>query len=200
MALKKSRYDKDVFYFFTITCFKWLNLFEITYLYDHIYDWFDILKTKKIKLTAFVIMPNHMHAIIYFPSEKANTKFKVGPDKSINQIIGTGKRFMAYEIVKRLKNHNEKEILELLIKGVKEEENIKGKIHQVFQPSFDLKVIVSGKFLVQKINYIHTNPVMKKWNLVEDYRKYQHSSAGFYELEDYKGYPVTHFADFTGVP
>jgi len=200
MALKKSRYDKDVFYFFTITCFNWLNLFEITNLYNHIYNWFDLLKTNGIEITAFVLMPNHMHAIIFYPSEKAKIKIKVDSDKSINQIIGSGKRFMAYEIVKRLKNRNEKEILDLLIKGVKEEETLKGKIHQVFQPSFDLKVVVSRKFLVQKINYIHTNPVLKKWNLVEDYRNYQHSSAGFYELEDYNGYPVTHFADFTGVP
>jgi len=200
MAIKKSRYDKDVFYFFTFTCFKWQNLFEITNLYDHIYNWFDILKTKGIKITAFIVMPNHLHAIIFYPSEASNSKLKINSDKSINQLIGTGKRFMAYEIVKRLKTRNEKEILQLLIKGVKEEENLKGKIHQVFQPSFDLKVIVSRKFLVQKIKYIHTNPVLKKWNLVDDYRNYPHSSAGFYELEDYEGYPVTHFADFSGVP
>lgn len=200
MALKKSRYDKDVFYFFTLTCYKWLNLFEITNLHDHIYNWFDILKSKGIKITAFVVMPNHLHAIIFYPSEVPNSKLKINSDKSINQIIGTGKRFMAYEIVKRLKNRNEKRVLKLLNKGVKEKENLKGKIHQVFQPSFDLKLIVSRKFLVQKINYIHTNPVLKKWNLIEDYRKYLHSSAGFYELEDYNGYPVTHFADFSGVP
>ncbi|MBI5404470.1 MAG: hypothetical protein HY959_13865 [Ignavibacteriae bacterium] len=193
MALKKSRYDKDVFYFFTITCYKWINLFSSTKIYDHIYSWFDILKSKGIQITAFTIMPNHLHAIIFYPSEKSKINSQTNSEKSINQIIGTGKRFMAYEIIKRLKDNKEKEIMKTLIKGVKEEENRKGKIHQVFQPSFDLKIIVTRKFLVQKINYIHMNPVVPKWNLVDDYRYYPHSSAGFYELENYNGYPVTHF-------
>jgi len=35
----------------------------------------------------------------------------------------------------------------------------------------------------QKINYIHTNPVLPKWNLVNEPQDYRYSSAGFY----YKG-------------
>jgi len=41
------------------------------------------------------MMPNHVHALIYF--SKTN--------KPINKIVGDGKRFMAYEIVKRLKRN-----------------------------------------------------------------------------------------------
>ena len=37
-------------------------------------------------------MPNHVHAMISFSKT----------EKSINRIIGDGKRFMAYEIIKRL--------------------------------------------------------------------------------------------------
>lgn len=34
---------------------------------------------------------------------------------------------------------------------------------------------------MQKLDYIHKNPVSKRWQLVEDYTEYKFSSAGFYE-------------------
>ncbi len=35
--------------------------------------------------------------------------------------------------------------------------------------------------LEQKLDYIHANPISGKWNLVDDYANYEHSSARFYE-------------------
>ena len=49
-------------------------------------------------------MPNHLHALIAF----RNT------NQSINTIIGNGKRFMAYEIIKRLEQQKEIELLQRL--------------------------------------------------------------------------------------
>jgi len=40
-------------------------------------------------------MPNHLNAILYFPEQGFN----------LNTIIANGKRFMAYQIVNRLKNY-----------------------------------------------------------------------------------------------
>ncbi|HEY5533317.1 MAG TPA: hypothetical protein VIL99_00040 [Ignavibacteria bacterium] len=105
MSTKKEKYNKDTFYFCTITCFEWIPLFEITNLYDHIYKWFRILKSKKIYVVGFVIMPNHMH----------------------------------------------------------------------------LKELVTEKYVIQKLNYIHKNPISGKYNLVDDYTLYKYSSARFYE-------------------
>ena len=34
----------------------------------------------------------------------------------------------------------------------------------------------------QKLEYIHHDPAKGKWKLVDDFTKYPHSSAGFYEL------------------
>ena len=42
-------------------------------------------------------MPNHIHLLVSFINAK----------QSINTIIGNGKRFMAYEIIKRLEVNNE---------------------------------------------------------------------------------------------
>ena len=32
-----------------------------------VYNWFDILKNDKIEIIAYVIMPKHVHRILYFP-------------------------------------------------------------------------------------------------------------------------------------
>ena len=58
-------------------------------------------------------------------------------------------------------------------------EKKKGQIHKVFRDSFDAKPIFSQKFLIQKINYIHHNPVSGKWMLVKNFIEYEHSSASF---------------------
>lgn len=66
-------------------------MFEITNGYGVVYRWFDYLKCKGHYINGYVIMPNHLHAIIAFK----NT------GKKVNGIVGNGKRFMAYELVKK---------------------------------------------------------------------------------------------------
>ncbi len=53
-------------------------------------------------------MSNHVHATIAFRESK----------KSINTIVGDGKRFMSYEIVKRLTASGQTAILQQLQDGV----------------------------------------------------------------------------------
>ena len=47
----------------------------------------------------------------------------------------------------------------------------------------------------QKLDYIHQNPVSGKWQLVDDYTEYTHSSAGFYGLDEKIKFPVRHYKD-----
>lgn len=111
------------------------------------------MKAEKIDTVAYVIMPNHLHCILHFPKA----------DFNLNTIIGNAKRFMAYEIVKRLKEIKETGLLELLAAGVTEREKRKSQLHKVFKESFDAKPIFSDKFLMQKLDYIHHNPVSGNW-------------------------------------
>ncbi len=62
MSVKTIQLEKNQIYFCTFTCYKWLNLFEITNYYDNIYKWFDILKNYNNKMIGYVIMPNHIHS------------------------------------------------------------------------------------------------------------------------------------------
>jgi REP element-mobilizing transposase RayT len=67
-------------------------LFKEAQAYDTVYKWFDHLYNNNICVTGYVIMPNHVHVMLYFAEMP----------KSLNTIIANGKRFMAYEIIKRL--------------------------------------------------------------------------------------------------
>ena len=172
-------------YYCTFTCFNWLPLIEITNSYDIVYNWFNILKETKISTIAYVIMPNHLHCIMHFPEENFD----------LNKIIGNAKRFMAYEIVKRLKERKETALLELLTTAVTEREKKKGQLHKVFKDSFDAKPLFSDKFLMQKLDYIHHNPVSGKWQLTKDFVAYEHSSASFYEEGKVRHFLPVHFRD-----
>jgi hypothetical protein len=77
--------------------------------------------------------------------------------------------------------------------AVSVEDTKKGQKHRVFESSFDMKLCQDYKFIQQKLNYIHANPLSKKWNLVEDPVAYTHSSARFYELDKQGVYDVTHY-------
>jgi REP element-mobilizing transposase RayT len=164
-------------------------LFEITNGYDIVYKWFDYLKSKGHYIIGYVIMPNHVHALIGFSSSV----------KSINTIIGNGKRFMAYEIIKRLTARNEIELLEELSRRVSKREEKRGKLHEVFEESFDWKECRSDKFIDQKLDYMHDNPCRGVWDLAENPADYLHSSAKFYLTGEQSFYVVTHCGELNDI-
>lgn len=158
-------------YFLSFTCYQWLPLIEEVKAYDTVYKWFDSLHKKKTYVTGYTIMPNHLHVMLYFPQMP----------KSLNVVVGNAKRFMAYEIVKRLKEKKADDVLATLRSGVSANEAKKGQVHKVFESSFDAKECYSIKFIDQKIEYMHNNPVSGKWQLANDFTEYEHSSASYYE-------------------
>ncbi len=114
---------------------------------------------------------------------------------NLNTIISNGKRFMAYEIINRLEAKENFVVLQYLEGLVSERERKKGQLHKVFKNSFDAKAIITHHFLLQKINYIHNNPVSGKWMLAKDFVEYNHSSASFYELQLSKFFKPMHYID-----
>ena len=129
MAIKLTQPEKEQIYFCTFTCLEWMHLFKITDLYDEIYKWFDILTKRNHQISGFVIMPNHLHMIIYVAEDKS----------TINTILGNGKRFLAYEIVRRLETEKREAILQILASHVTPSERKRGKKHRVFEVSSDIK-------------------------------------------------------------
>ena len=102
---------------------------------------------------------------------------------------------MAYQIVERLEEINDTVTLAVLQDAVTERERKKKQLHKVFKDSFDAKPIFSEKFLLQKLNYIHYNPVKGKWRLAKDFISYEHSSASFYEVGITRHFIPKHYKD-----
>src|SRR6516225_6125242 len=171
MSIKLTQREDIQTYFCTFTCKNWLHLFSIANLYDEIYKWFNILIDKGNEIEAFVVMPNHLHLLIF-----------VNENENINKLLANGKRFLAYEIVKRLELQKQYEILIQLQLAVTAKEKQRQKKHRVFEVSSDIKPCYTEKFILQKLDYIHNNPVMSKWKLACEPKAYFHSSACFYIL------------------
>jgi REP element-mobilizing transposase RayT len=187
MAIKRTQIESGT-YFCSFTCLQWLPLIEVTDLYVHVYKWFNLLITDGHQIVGFVIMPNHIHILLQVNSL----------EKSVNAILANGKRFMAYEIVKRLEVINRIDLLTILSENVLPEERIRKKKHRVFIPSSDIKLCYSDKFIIQKLEYIHANPLTGKWNLASSPVDYLHSSASYYELNKENPFiKLTHYKELT---
>lgn len=110
--------------------------------------------------------------------------------KKLNTVIGDGKRFIAYDIIKRLKEAEATETLSILEKAVQSKDRANGHRHEVWKESFDWKYCETAKFTYQKLLYIHNNPCSGKWNLSPDITKYEHSSARYYISGKHAAYTV----------
>jgi len=190
MAVRREITEYDGVYFITFTNSRWLRLFEIVNGYDTVYKWFDYLKATGHFIVGYVIMPNHLHALIAFRNTQG---------QSINSIVGNGKRFMAYEIIKRLKEQDNEVVLNQLSSFVNLTERRRGKLHEVFERSFDWKECNSDKFILQKLDYIHSNPCRGSWEVVKHPWEYQHSSALFYYMGKQGVYEVLNYMDLEDI-
>jgi len=170
MPVKQNIPYSNGIFFITFTCHQWLSLISIVNGYDIVYNWFGVLKKNGHFINGYVIMPNHIHLLISF----------IETDQRINTIIGNGKRFMAYEIIKRLRQNNELELLSDLAENVESKRKLNNKKHNVWELSFDWKECNSSAFINQKLEYIHNNPCVGKWELSKSPVEYEHSSAKFY--------------------
>jgi REP element-mobilizing transposase RayT len=187
MSVRKKITESNGLFFITFTCARWLPLFKITDGYHAVYKWFDYLKQNGHHIAGYVIMPSHVHALIGFSTSKT----------SINKIVGNGKRFMAYELVRLLKEQNRGDLLEEMSGWVNATEKMQNKKHEVFEPSFDCKECYSNRFVEQKINYIHQNPCKEKLaSLPEDY---VHSSAKYYYTGIQSVYPVITYMELQDI-
>ncbi len=184
MSVRTNQGRAGGVFFCTFTCFKWLPLIDMVSMYEWIYDWFRRLHAEDNRLVGYVIMPNHLHLLPLVPE-----------GASVNKVIAEGKRFMAYEIHKRLVGADHKELLAIMAEGVRTGDADRGQHYRVFEPSSDIKDCWSGKFLHQKLDYIHNNPIRGKWSLVDDPAFYPYSSAGFYMVGSEPVVPLLHLGE-----
>ena len=124
MSIRRQITENEGAYFITFTCHKWIQLIDKVNGYDIVYKQFDYLKQQGHYIIGYVIMPNHVHMLIAFKN--------IG--KTVNSIVGNMKRFIAYEIVARLKINNEEELLTTLALGVNITDKKRASCMKYFNP------------------------------------------------------------------
>jgi putative transposase len=126
---------------------------------------------------AFVIMPNHFHALwhIIYPGERYAFQRDL--------LKFTARSILAFMML------NNDPLMRKLYVGASDRQ------YQVWERNSLSVDVISENVFIQKLNYIHNNPVQEKWRLCTNPSEYRYSSAGFYEhLIDTFGI-LTHFRD-----
>ena len=100
----------------------------------------------------------------------------------INTIVGNGKRFIAYDLVERLKQGSFADVLKSLSGWVNFTDRSRNKKNEEFEPSFDWKECNDEHMVEHKLNYIHENASRGEDRLVDNPEDYEHSSARYYIL------------------
>jgi REP element-mobilizing transposase RayT len=151
-------------FFITSTTVGFARLFDINELCDiFIHKLSFYQKRGDYAILAYVLMPNHFHLII-----------KKNNNSDISKIVANLKRITSKEITEYLYCNRFLELLGQLKRGAqKEPQHCK-----IWKPRFDCFVINNEETLVQKIEYVHYNPV--KAGLVDKPEKWPYSSARNY--------------------
>ena len=157
----------DNIYFITTTVMNFENILTTDENYTMILiDSLKYLLAEHLAaLFAYVIMPNHLHLIIDMPE-----------NQSISDFMRDFKKYTSKEIYKRAVMDRNLKVARRL------EENSNTGGAKLWMDRFDSQLIVTEKFLKQKINYIHNNPV--KAGLVHEITEWPYSSARNYYLGD----------------
>ncbi len=138
-SIRISRENTSGTYFTTMTVRNWHYVLDRHSRWNILADslkWFQ--ENKDLKLYAFVFMINHIHLI---------TK----TDDTI-EFVRDFKKFTARNILANMKNR-EPDLLKLF-KSV-------GTGYEFWSKTNMPELIESDQFMVQKVNYIHQNPVKK---------------------------------------
>ncbi|MEO6733162.1 MAG: hypothetical protein ABIN01_18195 [Ferruginibacter sp.] len=152
MPVKRTIPHNSGMFFITFTCHKWLSLIDTINGYDIIYKWFDHLKSKGHFINGYVIMPNHVHALISF----------INTTQSINTIIGNGKRFMACEIISRFEKNNETALLGQLAGGVEATRKTNKKLHATWNTQLPRPCLSSLRELAGRKQNVRQDTLLQR--------------------------------------
>jgi len=151
------------FYFFTATVLNWKHILNPDKYKDIIIESFKFLVNKnRVRIFAFVIMPNHYHTV-----------WRINENLEKSDFQRDSMKFTGQTILRDLKSYH-KEIHNSMYVGAKD------RMYQFWERNPLSVPLYSQKVVEQKINYIHGNPIKPKWNLAAEPQDYKYSSAGYY--------------------
>jgi REP element-mobilizing transposase RayT len=162
-AAVRSRYrinDPRFAHFVTSTIVAWLPVFTTASRCDILLQSLEYCRAHKgLKIHAWVILDNHFHAILAAPD--------------LSQVLADFKRHTAQQILALLKTEQCDWLLNQFhyFRAAHKLEST----HQIWQEGSHPQAIVSDEIMLQKLEYLHNNPV--KRGLVGAAEHWRYSSA-----------------------
>jgi len=150
--------------FITITNYNWIPLLKNDYHKDIIIESLKKrIELEQVNIYAFVIMPNHMHLI-----------WQLHDGIHKNNFQRDFLKFTARSILWFMRMNDDTKLSLLKV-------NAADRKFQVWERNSLSIDLYSEKVLLQKLTYIHQNPIQEKWRLATLPEDYKYSSAAFYE-------------------
>jgi len=164
--MERYRIDPAVgVYFVTFTVVEWLPVFIDEASCKIITDSLNYChENKHLRVNAYVIMSNHMHAIT-FDADFDSARLK--------HTLDDFRKFTGRHLLDLSAKHRPASFTEEFRKHAG-----KDRERRFWQPTQHPEGITSEKFYIQKLNYIHDNPCRK--GLVNHAQDWRFSSASFW--------------------
>ena len=160
-SVKRRIYDNELYaHFITTSCYNRRQVFTRTQAIE-IFEWALASELKKYDahLPSYIIMPEHVHFIVWFPKPRRLATFMKG-----------------------LKQRSSKWIRKNLFDAIIEEWGPTAADDPIWQSKYYAFEIWSDEKLEEKLLYIHENPVRKEYcRRASDWKW---SSARFYETKE----------------
>jgi REP element-mobilizing transposase RayT len=151
-------------HFITCTILHWIPIFTRTETTDIIFNSLKYLQqTDNLKLYAYVILENHLHLIVQ--------------SDDLSKSMESFKKYTARQIIDLLKMRNVTTILNQLSFYKKAHKD--DREYQLWQEGIAPKLIQDDEMMVERINYIHNNPIKRGY--VDEAKHWRYSSARDYE-------------------
>ncbi|MBI2807471.1 MAG: transposase [Planctomycetes bacterium] len=163
MTRTRYRFDDEPRpHFITSTVVAWLSVFNRPEAVDIVFDSWRFLQREGMTLHGYVVLDNHLHWI-------AN-------GQNMSQMVGRFKSFTARRIIDLLTERGAATLLEQL-----HYYKLRHKIdqdYQLWQEGSHPQAILDDEMMLQKLEYIHNNPVRR--GFVDRPEDWRYSSARNY--------------------
>lgn len=158
-------YLEGYIYYITIVVYDRLPLFIQSSYIIPLYDSLNYYRYQhNFKLLGYVIMPDHLHLLIWPEGES-----------TVGDVMRDFKTFTAKRLIRQAQVENNQPLLTAFVKAGEASQR---SPHKVWQDDYWDKLVSTKRFIRQKLNYMHRNPV--KQGLVEEPQDYIHSSYRSY--------------------
>jgi REP element-mobilizing transposase RayT len=158
-------------YFITTTIVEWQNVFTSLQFFETIIEGLKhCIAYKGLHLHGYVIMPNHAHYIV-----------SAEPPEQLSNIMRDFNRFTSQRFTGLLEELQRVDMLTVFRSAANDEG--RGNRYKVWQEGFHPIAIDTADFFLQKLEYLHDNPVRK--GFVDQAEHWKYSSARNYILDDH---------------